>query len=164
VEQPWWLLPVIGLGVATWVAGLDIFYALPDEQFDRREGLKSAVVRLGPARSILVAKLLHGVTIPALAVFGWAAGFWAWYFAGVILAAGILAWEHHWLRPDDLSRLDAAFFTMKRRDERDGVPLCAGGSKYCDAETPSARTLDSHHGRDSRKPPAQSRSRRGPGP
>ena len=111
-SQPWWLLPVIALGVATWVAGFDIFYALPDEQFDRREGLKSAVVRLGTRRSILAAKLLHAITIPALAVFGIGAGFGAWYFVGLILATGILAYEHHLVRPEDLSRLDAAFFTM----------------------------------------------------
>src|SRR5690606_18428490 len=88
------------------------FYALPDEGFDRDAGLRSAVVRLGQARSILLAKLLHGVTIPALALFGWGAGFGAWYFAGVVVAAGILAWEHQLVRPGDLSRLDTAFFTM----------------------------------------------------
>lgn len=111
-SDPWWLLPLIGLGVATWVAGFDIFYALPDEHFDRSEGLKSAVVRLGRKRSILAAKLLHAVTIPALGLFGLGAEFGAWYFAGVVVAAGILAYEHHLVRPEDLSRLDAAFFTM----------------------------------------------------
>ena len=95
-----------------WVAGFDIFYALPDEHFDRREGLKSAVVRLGPRRSILAAKLLHGVTIPALALFGLGAGFGGWYVAGLVVAAGILLYEHQLVKPDDLSRLDAAFFTM----------------------------------------------------
>lgn len=111
-SEPWWLLPVIAVGVATWVAGFDIFYALPDEQFDRDHGLKSAVVRLGTRRSILAAKLLHGITIPALALFGLGAGFGVWYLAGVVVAAGILAYEHHLVQPDDLSRLDAAFFTM----------------------------------------------------
>lgn len=111
-SEPWWLLLVIALGVATWVAGFDIFYALPDEHFDRTEGLKSAVVRLGPGRSILVAKLLHGITVPALAGFGWGAGFGAWYFVGVVVAAGILVYEHQLVKSDDLSRLDAAFFTM----------------------------------------------------
>ncbi len=111
-SEPWWLLPVIGLGVATWVAGFDIFYALPDEQFDRSEGLRSAVVRLGITRSILLAKLLHGVTIPALALFGWGAGFGPVYYAGLAVAAGILVYEHRLVRPGDLSRLDAAFFTM----------------------------------------------------
>ena len=111
-SEPWWLLPVIALGVATWVAGFDIFYALPDEQFDRSEGLRSAVVRLGERRSILLAKALHGLTIPALALFGWGAGFGAWYLAGVGVAAGILIYEHQLVKPGDLSRLDAAFFTM----------------------------------------------------
>jgi 4-hydroxybenzoate polyprenyltransferase len=111
-SDPAWLLPIIALGVATWVAGFDIFYALPDEHFDRAEGLKSAVVRLGRRRSILAAKLLHGVTIPALVLFGLGAGFGWWYYAGLVAAAGILFYEHRLVRPDDLSRLDAAFFTM----------------------------------------------------
>ncbi|HEU4829117.1 MAG TPA: UbiA-like polyprenyltransferase [Gemmatimonadales bacterium] len=111
-SRPAWLLFAIALGVATWVAGFDIFYALPDESFDRSEGLRSAVVRLGQRRAILAAKLLHGITIPALALFGWGAGFGAWYYAGLVVAAGILAYEHQLVRPGNLSRLDAAFFTM----------------------------------------------------
>ena len=111
-SEPVWLLPVVALAVATWVAGFDIFYALPDEAFDRSRGLRSAVVRLGQPRAILAAKLLHGVTIPALALFGWFAGFRWIYVAGLAVAAGILAWEHRLVRPGDLSRLDAAFFTM----------------------------------------------------
>lgn len=111
-SEPAWLLFAITAAVATWVAGFDVFYALPDEGFDRDAGLRSAVVRLGQRRAILFAKLLHGVTIPALALFGWGAGFGAWYFAGVLVAAGILAWEHQLVKPGDLSRLDAAFFTM----------------------------------------------------
>ncbi|HEV8149359.1 MAG TPA: UbiA-like polyprenyltransferase [Gemmatimonadales bacterium] len=111
-SEPWWLLPVIGLGVASWVAGFDIFYALPDEQFDRAQGLRSAVVRLGLTRSIRFAKLLHGITLPALALFGLGAGFGVWYYAGLVVAAGILLYEHQLVRPDDLSRLNAAFFTL----------------------------------------------------
>jgi 4-hydroxybenzoate polyprenyltransferase len=111
-SQPAWLLLAITLGVATWVAGFDIFYALPDAGFDTAEGLRSAVVRLGERRAILLAKLLHGLTIPALAVFGYGAGFGAWYFAGLIVATAILAYEHHLVRPGDLTRLNAAFFTM----------------------------------------------------
>jgi 4-hydroxybenzoate polyprenyltransferase len=111
-SHPAWLLLAITLAVATWVAGFDIFYALPDAGFDTAEGLRSAVVRLGERRAILLAKLLHGITIPSLALFGYGAGFGAWYFAGLIVATGILAYEHHLVRPDDLTRLDAAFFTM----------------------------------------------------
>jgi 4-hydroxybenzoate polyprenyltransferase len=111
-SQPAWMLLAISLAVATWVAGFDIFYALPDVRFDSAEGLRSAVVRLGEPRAILLAKLLHGITIPALALFGYGAGFGIWYYVGLIVATGILAYEHHLVRPGDLSRLDAAFFTM----------------------------------------------------
>ena len=111
-SEPAWLLLVVALAVATWVAGFDIFYALPDEGFDRAEGLRSAVVRLGERRAILLAKLLHGFTVPALALFGWGAGFGLWYFAGLVAAGAILVYEHRLVRPGDLSRLDAAFFTM----------------------------------------------------
>ncbi|MEO7985303.1 MAG: UbiA-like polyprenyltransferase [Gemmatimonadales bacterium] len=110
-EPPWLLLAVSG-AVATWVAGFDIFYALPDSRFDRDNGLRSAVVRLGESHAILLAKALHAVTIPALAIFGYGAGFGPWYYAGLVVAAVILAYEHHLVRPGDLSRLDAAFFTM----------------------------------------------------
>ena len=111
-STPWWLLLVITLGVMTWVAGFDVFYALPDEGFDRDQGLRSAVVRLGQTRAIFFGKLLHGITIPALAVFGWGAGFGTWYYVGVAVAAAILTYEHQLVKPGDLSRLDAALFTM----------------------------------------------------
>ena len=111
-SEPGWLLAAITVAVATWVAGFDIFYALPDESFDRSHGLRSAVVRLGVPRAILLGKLLHGITIPALALFGWGAGFGAIYFAGVAVAAGILVWEHRLVQPGDLSKLGKAFFNL----------------------------------------------------
>jgi 4-hydroxybenzoate polyprenyltransferase len=111
-SDPWWTLIAITVAVATWVAGFDIYYALPDEGFDRAMGLRSAVVRLGVSRSIVTARLLHGITIPALVAFGWGAGFGTWYYAGVAVAAGLLIYEHRLVRADDLSRLNAAFFTM----------------------------------------------------
>jgi len=111
-SHPAWLLLAVTVAVATWVAGFDIFYALPDAGFDLGQGLRSAVVRLGERRAILLAKLLHGVTVPALALFGWGAGFGPWYFAGLVVAAAILLYEHRLVRPGDLTKLDAAFFTM----------------------------------------------------
>ncbi len=87
-SEPAWPLVAVALAVATWVAGFDIFYALPDESFDRGEGLRSAVVRLGESRAILLAKLLHGVTIPALALFGYGVGFGTWYYVGLVAAFG----------------------------------------------------------------------------
>ena len=111
-SRPAWLLLAVSAAVATWVAGFDIFYALPDAAFDRDNGLRSAVVRLGERRAILLARLLHAMTIPGLALFGFGAGFGPWYYAGLAVAAGILVYEHRLVRPGDLSRLDAAFFTM----------------------------------------------------
>lgn len=111
-STPWWTLPVIGCAVLTWVAGFDIFYALQDEDFDREHGLHSAVVLLGQRHSILLAKALHGMTLAGLVLFGLGAGLGLAYFLGVAAAAALLAWEHQLVHPDDLSRLDAAFFQM----------------------------------------------------
>ena len=111
-SNPAWVLVTVTLGVATWVAGFDIFYALPDARFDSAEGLRSAVVRLGETRAIVLAKLLHALTIPSLILFGYGANLGTWYYLGLIIATVILAYEHSLVRTDDLSRLDAAFFTM----------------------------------------------------
>ena len=98
--------------VTFWIGGFDIFYALQDEAFDRVEKLHSAVVRFGQTRSILVAKLLHGIAVVALVAFGAGAGLGLAYYAGVAVGAGLIAYEHQLVKPEDLSRLDAAFFTM----------------------------------------------------
>jgi 4-hydroxybenzoate polyprenyltransferase len=111
-SDPWWLLLVIALAVTCWVAGFDVFYALQDEAFDRAERLGSLVVELGQGRAIFVAKLLHGIAIVALVAFGWGAGLGWPYYVGVGIGAGLIGWEHQLVRPGDLSRLDAAFFTI----------------------------------------------------
>ena len=129
-SRPAWMLVAITLGVATWVAGFDIFYALPDAGFDSAEGLRSAVVRLGESRAIVLAKLLHGITIPALALFGYGAGFGTWYYLGLIVATGILAYEHHLVRPGDLSRESAALRSVRREP---AVPGVAGADQRQEA-------------------------------
>jgi len=110
-SDPWWLLIVVAVAVACWVAGFDIFYALQDEAFDRDEGLRSLVVRLGQGWAIIVAKLLHGAAVAALIVFGKGAGLGLPYFAGVMIAIVVIGWEHRQVKPGDLSKLNAAFFT-----------------------------------------------------
>src|SRR6267142_6836979 len=110
-SDPPWLLLVIAFAVACWVAGFDIFYALQDEVFDRTEGLRSLVVRLGQGWAIIIAKLLHGAAIAALIVFGQGAGLGLPYFAGVVIAILVIGWEHRQVSPGDLSKLNAAFFT-----------------------------------------------------
>lgn len=110
-SEPWWLLFVIAFAVMCWVAGFDVFYALQDEAFDRAERLRSLVVRFGRGPAISLAKTLHGFAIIALVAFGYGARLGWPYFAGVGIGAGIIAWEHRLVKPGDLSRLNAAFFT-----------------------------------------------------
>jgi 4-hydroxybenzoate polyprenyltransferase len=110
-SDPPWLLLIIALAVACWVAGFDVFYALQDEAFDRAEGLHSLVVQLGKGWAIILAKLLHGVAIAALIIFGKGAGLGLPYFVGVAVAIAVISWEHRLVKPRDLSKLNAAFFT-----------------------------------------------------
>lgn len=105
---PVWLT----LGVALWVAGFDILYSLQDEAFDRQYGLRSLPQTLGAARAILFSRLSHALCIPAFLAGGVALGAGMWYYAGVAFAALMLAYEQSLVKPDDLSRLNLAFFTM----------------------------------------------------
>ncbi len=110
-SDPWWLLIAGALAVTFWVGGFDVFYALQDEAFDRAERLQSLVVRLGRGAAIVTAQGLHGLAIIALVLFGLGAGLGVAYYVGVAIGAAFIAWEHRLVKPDDLSRLDAAFFT-----------------------------------------------------
>jgi 4-hydroxybenzoate polyprenyltransferase len=109
---PWWMLIALAVGVSTWTAGFDILYALQDEEFDRAEHLHSVPVMFGRRTSLAIARVLHVVTIVALAAVGMAVPVGWLYAAGVCVAAALLLYEHSLVRGDDLSRLDAAFFTM----------------------------------------------------
>jgi 4-hydroxybenzoate polyprenyltransferase len=111
-SEPWWMLCALAIGVATWVGGFDILYALQDVAFDRENALHSVPAAYGEARALAVARALHVVTVAALAVVGVAAGAGWLYAAGVAVAAVLLLYEHSLVRVGDLSRLDAAFFTM----------------------------------------------------
>ncbi len=105
---PVWLT----LGVLFWVAGFDILYSLQDEAFDRAHGLRSLPQTLGAARAILVSRLSHALCVAFFVAGGLALRAGAWYFAGVACAALMLVYEQSLVKPDDLSRLDVAFFTM----------------------------------------------------
>src|SRR6185312_650718 len=85
--------------------------ALQYEAFDRAERLRSLVVRLGRGPAISLAKTLHGFAIVALLAFGYGARLGWPYYAGVAIGAMIIAWEHQLVKPSDLSKLNAAFFT-----------------------------------------------------
>ena len=108
---PWeaWLL---GAAVAFWVAGFDVFYALFDVDVDRSEGLHSIVTRFGVRGAFLGARLSHLATVACLVIAGAGLSVGVLYWLGVALVAALLLYEHLLVRPDDLGRLNAAFFTM----------------------------------------------------
>ena len=111
-SDPWWLLVALALAVATWVGGFDILYALQDIEFDCSQRLHSLPVALGERNALMAARALHVLTVVMLAAVGVTAGA-GWLFAiGCAIAAILLLYEHSLVRPGDLSRLDAAFFTM----------------------------------------------------
>jgi 4-hydroxybenzoate polyprenyltransferase len=111
-SRPWWMLIALALGVACWVAGFDIFYALQDIDFDRDQRLESVPAAMGAAQAIAIARVLHVLSVAALSVVGVATHSGVWYWIGVAAAAVLLLYEHSLVAPGNLKRLDAAFFTM----------------------------------------------------
>jgi len=107
-----WPVVVLGFAVLLWVAGFDILYALQDESHDRQAGLHSLPVRLGARRALQLARLLHALMVLLLLIVAFGGGLGGIFLSGVLVTAGLLAWEHRLVRPDDLSRLNQAFFTM----------------------------------------------------
>ncbi|HMM34902.1 MAG TPA: UbiA-like polyprenyltransferase [Thermoanaerobaculia bacterium] len=102
---------LLGLAVVFWVAGFDVIYSLQDEEFDRREGLRSIPARFGAPRALQVARLFHGATLVLFyAVFLAVDG--GWLFGAAVVVAGVfLVRQHRLVSPTDLTRVDAAFFT-----------------------------------------------------
>ena len=111
-SDPAWMLVALAAGVTAWTGGFDILYALQDADFDRAAGLHSIPAAVGARGAIATARVLHVLAVAALAAAGAGAGAgWLW-FAGVAVVAVLLVYEHTLVREDDLSKLDAAFFTM----------------------------------------------------
>jgi 4-hydroxybenzoate polyprenyltransferase len=110
-ELPWeaWTL---GAAVAAWIAGFDFFYSLFDREIDRQQGLHSVSVRFGVDGTFAGARLLHVATVLLLVTTGVGLGLGPAYWLGVAGVAALLAYEHSLVRPNDLRRLDAAFFTV----------------------------------------------------
>jgi 4-hydroxybenzoate polyprenyltransferase len=110
-ELPWqaWAL---GAAVAAWVSGFDLFYALFDVDVDREQGLHSWATRFGERGAFIGARALHLATIVLLAAVGAGLDVGVLYWFGVLIVGALLLYEHTLVRPGDLRRLDAAFFTM----------------------------------------------------
>jgi 4-hydroxybenzoate polyprenyltransferase len=101
---------VLGAGVTCWVAGFDLIYATQDYDFDRREGIRSLVVKLGIAGSLRLAQLLHLAMFAALVAFGLVAQLGLFYYGGMPLVAAALFYEHRTASKLDLAGINRAFF------------------------------------------------------
>lgn len=105
--------PLLLTGVVLfWIAGFDIIYACQDIEVDRRDGLFSVPARYGIARSLLISRACHAITVLLLIALGWAAGLGWLYWTSVIVTALLLAAEQSFVKPNDLSKINLAFFTI----------------------------------------------------
>jgi 4-hydroxybenzoate polyprenyltransferase len=103
---------ILCAAVTLWVGGFDVLYACQDMEYDQRAGLFSVPKRFGIPKALLIARLMH---IGVIALLGWQAFSFrlpwpAW--AGIAVVASLLAYEHSLVKANDLSKLDAAFFTV----------------------------------------------------
>ncbi|HVF10231.1 MAG TPA: UbiA-like polyprenyltransferase [Abditibacteriaceae bacterium] len=113
VRARWeWEPLVLGAAVLFWVAGFDIIYATLDEEFDRKAGLRSMVQNLGIPGALLLARVLHLIFIALLFWFGRLVGLGVLYAAAIALIGLFLVYEHALVKPADLRRVNAAFFTV----------------------------------------------------
>jgi 4-hydroxybenzoate polyprenyltransferase len=102
---------LLSLVVLLWTAGFDVLYACQDYDFDRRAGLRSIPARTGIRAALWIARLLHTGAFAALVALYSAAAPGALALTGVVLTGALLVYQHSLVRADDLSRLNAAFFT-----------------------------------------------------
>jgi 4-hydroxybenzoate polyprenyltransferase len=108
-DAPAWLL---FLAVTFWIAGFDLIYACQDIEVDRREGLYSVPAQFGPALALRLSAACHALTTVLLVLIGLGMHLNFVYALGVVAAGGLLAYEHSLVRPDDLSRINTAFFDV----------------------------------------------------
>jgi len=103
---------ILCAAVTLWVGGFDVFYACQDVEYDRQAGLYSVPKRFGVANALLIARVMHigVVALLSLLAASFALPWPAWL--GIVVVAALLAYEHSLVKADDLSKLDAAFFTM----------------------------------------------------
>lgn len=103
---------LLGVGVAFWVAGFDIIYAIQDYDFDRRTQLMSIPARFGVQKGLTVSRFFHVVTVTMFAFVGIAGDTGILYYVGLFFISGFLFYEHKLVITHGLSRINAAFFTL----------------------------------------------------
>ncbi len=105
---PW----LLWLAVTVWMAGFDIIYACQDVAFDRAEGLHAVPARFGIAAALRIARANHLAAVLALAAAGYSLRLGWPFWVGAVVVAGLLWYENSLVRPDDLSRVNVAFFNV----------------------------------------------------
>ncbi len=103
---------VLSVGVIFWVAGFDTIYACLDADFDRREGLHSLPSRMGKKNAFRLAGVFHVLAFVFFTLTGYQASLNIFYYLGLVLAAAALLYQHMLVQPEDLSRINASFFSM----------------------------------------------------
>lgn len=105
------ILPLT-FAVMFWTAGFDIIYALQDDDFDQKHGLNSLPAKFGRKRALLTSRACHLLAVALLAGAGALIGAGVFWYVGVAVAAALLAYEQSLVRPNDLSKVNLAFFTL----------------------------------------------------
>lgn len=103
---------ILSAAVMCWTAGFDIIYALQDIEFDQRERLFSIPASVGPVWALKISRAFHAVSVLLLVAFGLALGLGILYYIGVAVVGILLVWEQWQVKPDDLSRVNVAFFNV----------------------------------------------------
>jgi len=98
--------------VLFWVSGFDIIYALQDYDFDLKRKLKSVPVLLGKKNALLLSAFFHLISFVFVILTGWYGNFGMYYWAGAIIFGALIVYQHLLVKPNDLSKLNLAFFTL----------------------------------------------------
>ncbi len=108
-DLPAWILLAV---VTLWIGGFDLIYACQDVPYDQQDRLQSIPARFGIAVALRLSAACHAITVMLLVGLGALMGLGWPYWAGMLVVAALMLWEHSLVRPDDLSRLDTAFFNI----------------------------------------------------
>ncbi len=106
-----WLPLFFSFAVLFWVSGFDIIYALQDEEFDKSKKLKSIPVWLGKKGALMLSTVFHIISASFVIYAGFYAHFNVWYWIGTLVFCGLLFYQHTLVKPNDLSKVNVAFFT-----------------------------------------------------
>jgi 4-hydroxybenzoate polyprenyltransferase len=106
-----WLPLFFSFAVLFWVSGFDIIYAMQDEEFDKEQKLHSIPVLMGKRNALMLSNFLHLMTAGFILYAGYYAGLGLFYWIGSTLFIGLLSYQHFLVKPNDLSKINLAFFT-----------------------------------------------------